>query len=226
MKRTIFISIACAFLTVPAMADLVRFVDGHGPTGYDGVDGFVAPATYQGTPWSTDDTTVTLGQSYSRLGGNATVSGHEDAGLANLSHRLTRGLGVNTGTPEPEEVDSVSGLEHIDIDFALAHTVNYVEVRSLFIEGGATELALVDFRLGGSLVTTLPILAVQLLGSGDGTAAINPGIVADQLVFYTNDSVNDFAVAQLNVVPVPVPAAVLLGMLGLGCAGWRLRKSS
>ncbi len=223
MRRVLFVSVVCAFLAVPAMADLISFTDGHP---LSGVDGFVAPATYQGDAWSQGDNTVTLGTSYSLLGGNATVSGHEDASLAPLSHRLTRGLGVNTGDPEADEVDSVSGLEHIDIDFALPYTVNYVEVRSLFVEGGVTELALVDFRLGGSLVTTRPILALQDLGTGNGTSALmDLGIVADQLVFRTTDSVNDFAVAQINAVPVPVPAALLLGMLGLGCAGWRLRKS-
>jgi hypothetical protein len=31
---------------------------------------------------------------------------------------------------------------------------------------------------------------------------------------------------NLVVAPVPIPAAVLLGMLGLGAAGWKLRKSA
>lgn len=34
----------------------------------------------------------------------------------------------------------------------------------------------------------------------------------------------DFVVLVESVVPIPVPAAVILGILGLGAAGWRLRK--
>jgi hypothetical protein len=41
---------------------------------------------------------------------------------------------------------------------------------------------------------------------------------------YTDFDYQDFVVMVESVVPVPVPGAVLLGVLGLGAAGMRLRK--
>ena len=45
-------------------------------------------------------------------------------------------------------------------------------------------------------------------------------------VIFSIDSPNIFTVDDFTFVPVPVPAAVLLGMLGLGVAGLKLRKFS
>jgi len=52
--------------------------------------------------------------------------------------------------------------------------------------------------------------------------------VASETDIPSNRTVNgdftDFVVLVESIIPVPVPAAVLLGVIGLGVAGWKLRK--
>lgn len=60
-------------------------------------------------------------------------------------------------------------------------------------------------------------------GTGTGSFAMSFGSPVSLLVC-SDGSWYDIAIDNLQVVPVPVPAAVLLGILGLGAAGWKLRK--
>jgi hypothetical protein len=46
----------------------------------------------------------------------------------------------------------------------------------------------------------------------------------DQNSTWSDGDYQDFVVLVESVIPVPLPAAVLLGILGLGVAGWKLRK--
>jgi hypothetical protein len=237
MKKLIFITMVCAFLAAPAMADLISFADNIA-----GVDG--GAPKYGGTVnWSTNDNYVDLAkQSYSLLGGNAAVSAYENGSNAILSHRLTRGLGVISN--EPDEVDRIDGVEHIDITFdTMPYYVHEIEVRSLFdtdTTGTNAEWAAIAFYKEAVLLQTAYLKGSEVLNTGDGDASwAGPSILVDKLVFYVptkaelqgagfsisgtyDPGLSEFAVAKLTVTPAP--AAVLLGMLGLSVAGLKLRK--
>ena len=219
--KIIFITALCAFVAVPASADMVSFLYADSFAGVDG----------DTSGWSTDTTMVNLGvSSWSLLSGMASVDAYENGSLGTFTQRGIRGLGVSGGIAD-DEVDTLQLTERIEITFpTLDYYVNSLEVRSLFIETGGTEQGVVDFYLGGgSSFYTESLVAVQ--AGGNGVLAISYGtpMLVDKLVFYvpsgqayTNNS--EFAVAKLDVTPVPVPAAVLLGILGLSVAGVKLRK--
>ncbi len=231
MKRAMIIVICfvAVILTsnASAMADLISFVS---PPGIQGVD------TAAG--WSGGDGVVDLSlSSLSLLGGNATLTAYNDGSgtLSDLTHRLTRGLGVNSGDPEFDEVDRVDNIEHIIVTFdKMDYYVNSIEIRSLFDQdvtgGGNAEWGAIDFSLDNVVVYT-----AYLQGNNHtlGDAIWIGSILADKLDFYIpgsipnitfNPALSEFAVAKLDVTPVPVPGALLLGLLGLGFTGLKLRK--
>ncbi len=206
--------------------------------GLAGVDGGAIP------PWSADNTTVNLGtSSWSLLGGEAVIQGFSNGSSSNLTHRGVRGVGVRG--QENDEVDFHDDPEKINIEFtARDYFINSLEIRSLFdpdtgwdpdIEKGA-----IDFYLDGTLFYTEFLTGVeqfQGVNGPVGSVVVNyaaPKLV-DKLVYYipttdpggnplTNEIIthSEFAVAKLNVSPIPEPATVAL--LGLGGLLLRRRK--
>ena len=88
---------------------------------------------------------------------------------------------------------------------------------STYTEAGGT----VENPYGGALVDAWSIVV------GDGTQISIPDLIFSRsvsLLVISNDGVHDIAIDDLQVTPVPVPAAVLLGVLGFGVAGMKLRK--
>jgi len=66
---------------------------------------------------------------------------------------------------------------------------------------------------------------IQIPGAGSGIWGVEEYVLAfeDQVGGGDQDH-NDFVVMVESITPVPVPAAVLLGFLGLGAAGLKLRR--
>ena len=247
VRRILFIWVMCAFITAPAWADLISFVDEHPLVGVDG-----SPFDYDGDPavdWSIGEDTVNLDQqSYSLLGGMATVSTFSNypGAVPTLSHRLTRGLGVYAS--ELDEVDRVNSIEQIHITFGtIPYYVHEIEVRSLFDPDtdNNEEWAAIAFWKDGIQVRTEYLLGTEQLGVGgnDGNASwSDTPIIVDKLVFYVptkgelpdkmfdlgdttyDPLLSEFAVAKLTVTITPVPSSVLLGILGLGVTGLKLRR--
>ncbi len=241
MKKLSSLILCCAVLcvsTVSTKADMISFVNPL--TNVDNTTG-----------WSTDDSLAFLGHSYSLLSGNATVGAYTDTSESRLTHRLTRGLGVYGG--EMDEINrnnsaagALSSVEHIDITFdTMDYYVNTIEVRSLFntdTTGTNAEWAAIAFYHDGSLLQTEYLEGNETLNTGDGDAEWTGSVLVDRLVFYVptiseltaagygqyigtfDPALSEFALAKLEVSPVPVPGAVLLGMLGLSIAGIKLRK--
>ncbi len=244
MRRILFIGIMCAFFTTPAWADLISFVDTIA-----GVDG--SAPTYDGSvSWSTVDLpAVNLSQqTYSLLGGMASVSAYNDTSTPVLSHRSTRGLGVWGGEDDEVDKQHIIGInEYIDILFSTnPYYVHEIEVRSLFDPDtdNNEEWAAIAFWKDGSLVQTEYLVGTESLGvegtDGDASWSGTP-ILVDKLVFYVptiqelgdahminiddttyDPFLSEFAVAKLTVTPIP--GAAILGILGLCVAGLKLRK--
>jgi len=241
MKKLTRIILCCAALCVSSastMADIISFVNPL--TNVDNTAG-----------WSTTDSLAYLGQSYSLLGGNATVGAYVDVSDGLLTHRLTRGLGIYGG--EMDEIDrnnsaagALSSVEHIDITFdTMDYYVNEIEVRSLFntdTTGINAEWAAIAFYYDDVLLQTDYLQGSEILNTGDGDAEWTGFILVDQLVFYVptiseltaagygqyistfDPALSEFALAKLDVTLVPVPGALLLGFLGMAVAGAKLRR--
>ena len=206
--------------------------------GLAGVDGGAIP------PWSADNTTVNLGtSSWSLLGGEAVIKGFTNGSASNLTHRGVRGVGVKG--QENDEVDFHDDPEAINIEFtARDYFINSLEIRSLFDPDTGwdddEEEGAIDFYLDGTKFYTEFLSGFeefQGVNGPVGSVVVNyaaPKLV-DKLVYYipttdpggnplTNEIIthSEFAVAKLNVSPIPEPATICL--LGLGSLSLILRR--
>ncbi len=167
--------------------------------------------------WSTTDGTVNLNVSeISILNGNATIKGFSNWVPQNLSHRLTRGIGVY-GSGDPDELDFnlISSSEAIQIDFNKPVVLHSLELRSLYANEGPNyafpEIANVYFKLSNGTIVTQNITGVEIGATNVSGSASEGRIISNysynitQIVFYV-DSINnpsakfsDFAVTKLTV---------------------------
>jgi len=151
--------------------------------------------------WSMNDTEKNLGtNTWSLLGGTATVNGYKNGSSYNLTHRGTRGLGVIAG-----ESDEVDGPERIEIVFNESVLINMFEVRSLFDETTGAEEGRVELYSGSNLEATYQLTGVELTGSNGVLRTLGTDTAVDKIVFYVPSGYPDseFAVAKARVCPVP-----------------------
>ncbi|MBP7051963.1 MAG: hypothetical protein KBE65_13195 [Phycisphaerae bacterium] len=224
MKRVLFLVVAGACLAAPATADMVQFYQ----LPYDNVDsttGFGA------------GTNVLAVSQLSLLAGDAMAYAMRNGSAGVFTQRDTRGLGIQGGELDEVDKDLVGIVEHIDVVFTEAYYIDSVELRSLFKPDpspAAGEIAVVSVIREYGTSSQVTETSWQLLGFEDiawgtdgavtqslGGIVLNAG---DALVF--SPEAGEFALAAMTVRLVPVPGAVLLGLLGLGYAGMRLRRSA
>ncbi|HEY1687047.1 MAG TPA: hypothetical protein VGG19_19970 [Tepidisphaeraceae bacterium] len=204
MKKKCWAAVAlCLLVAGSVKAEQISFLSSDSFAGVNG----------DTSGWSTDGNVVNTGeQSYSLLGGKATVSAYQDGATTYsldgstqnvlISQTGTRGLGVwddpNSSIPvEGDEIDNFGGHETIEIDFTSDYAINYVEVRSLFDStttnpntnyvGQPTppEQAMIEFYNGSTLVKTQFLTGKDLLGIGDGEQDVTytTPVIADRIVF-------------------------------------------
>lgn len=213
MKKVLILTLAILSISVIGLTNTEAAVVSFIPA-FSGIDGSTAG-------WSTTDSAVNLGiTSFNILGGTGTVTAYNGT----ISQRGTRGIGV-WGGRDTDEIDTgISGQEKIEITFpTLDYVLNSFELRSLFNEATGIEKADVYYYLNSVQVGHDILSGSQT--TGNGVKPGNPNITLDKIVFKVDaGGVNsEFAIAKLNVTPVPEPASMML--LGMGILGlFGLRK--
>ena len=175
--------------------------------------------------WSTTDDAVNLGiTSFNILGGAGTVTAFNGT----FSQRGTRGIGVWGGLDTDEIDKGTNGQESIEINFpTLPYVLNSFELRSLFNESTGIEYADVYYYLNSIQVGHDVLVGTDLTGT-NGVKSGYPNILLDKIVFKvdTGSIESEFAIASLDVTPVPEPTSMmLLGMGILGLFGFKKRKN-
>jgi len=221
MKKLIFITIVCAFLAAPAMADLYGFycITNNNPTNAAiGEAQLTVDVTSYGTnqvlftllnagPQASSITDIYFDDG-SLLALAALIDKDENGGLAGVD--FTQEYFAKVAPPDLPGGESVS-LEFDATEYFKADSDSPVSSNGV----GPEEYLGVIFDLqtdpyAKTLADVLNDLASGELRIGIHVQAI--GISGDSESFINNPYV------------VPVPGAVLLGMLGLSVAGLKLRK--
>ncbi len=246
MRRlVVFVVVLCAFVAAPAWPDMIGFLDPlagvDDTTGWSTGDGLVGPLAHTYSLLGGMATVAAFENGDTDLLSHRLTRGLGVWGYEN--DEVDRHAGINS--PQ-EHID-------ITFD-TMPYYVHEIEVRSLFSPDTSNnvEWAAIDFYYNNpytGLHSSTPDSTVYLVGkedlnvSGtDGDQSWSPStpVLVDTLVFrvptlaelnaagydtsnYTM-TMSEFAVAKLTVAPVPAPGAVLLGMLGLGLVGLKLRR--
>jgi hypothetical protein len=196
MKRVIFIAVMCAFVAAPTFADMIQYA-----TGTSGGAWYYPGGGTVGTEFI-----VNQNLGLSKLGiydyGQNGLGVAHDVALFAMDGTILASVNIGAGTTNPLE----NGYRWADASsVALVQGTHYV-LGAYYSDGSDWFLDMAKIDPAFTLVRDLyrddnswAIPDTTYLGSGKG--------------WYGP-----------NLQAVPVPAAVLLGMLGLGAAGLKLRK--
>lgn len=196
MKRLMFIAVVCAFVAVPTWADM--FSDN-----FDSENGGSAALNYNSfANWDVTDGTVDLigNGSWDFLPGNGLYV-DMDGTTSNAGKMMTK-----------TSLNFSPGTYTLSFDLAGNHVPGFPPSDTVIVQVDMGNL----FNKSYTLITSDPFTTytetfVVLVDTStklsfEGVGGDNVGLLLD------------------NVSVVPVPGAVLLGILGLGAAGIKLRK--
>ncbi|HON91265.1 MAG TPA: hypothetical protein PKZ07_06850 [Sedimentisphaerales bacterium] len=255
MKRMILVGVVCAFIAAPAFADpfyMTFDAQDGGAAGYGAntlISKFaLAPGalveTFNNvaTPSSPISSAIGLDQTGWTWGGgwNAGAPTNENGRIVqgSLTNYYAAPYSYITGgqdsTPYaaiPEKTTGTLPPRQVGVDFG--GNYNYLGLHwgsmDKFDGTWAQKIDLYTGGVGGTLVATI---VSPHPGDGQWLAAdtnkyvnifLTGGLTFDSAVFQSNQFAFEFD--NLAVALVPVPGAVLLGFLGLGYAGMKLRKT-
>jgi len=205
MRRIALIAVICAFIAGPVSAQL----------------NIAPPVGSLAIDFRTDDWAGANGLNIFTVGAVTATAIPETTTLFRLEPE--DGLGVQPGS----QSDEIDGSEQLQIDIAGGMNLNGVWLADIFEAGdGGTdgEEGSVVVTLTDSSSDTFSFEGYWALGTNNGELFVPFGGTYDveQLLFSSVGEANDeYAVIG---AAVPVPGAVLLGMLGLSVVGVKLRK--
>jgi len=230
IKRIIFIAVMSAFVAVPAMADLIGTANVQHTGVSPRIDMTIWGRGYQGLGVQTGV--------YHQAITNSTVGGLADWGFCiEMQYSTGSNPVYNVLTLDQAPIDQgpggnpmgVTKADYIRELWAIVDpSPTMTAVQAAAMQAAIWEIVYEDSGLPWNVSTyneddTMNSFKV----AGDGAVIAQANTWLDQLngmgplanlVALSNDLYQDY------VVQVPVPAAVLLGMLGLSVAGLKLRK--
>jgi hypothetical protein len=215
MRRLAFIGVVCAFIAVPALADLMT----NGGAESGDLSGWTIDIS-AATSGKMNIIAATTSQSQS-TGTVLPKAGNYFFTFANEATGATSGSGITISMSQT----GTSGLGYgvLSLD-GWVQTETYQSAN----DDGEAVLALYGDAGETSVVATAStgLLASHGLWSPFSVSVINPGGVDHWKVTLlgTVNSTTYTNVFYDDVQVVPVPGAVLLGILGLGAVGLKLRK--
>jgi len=214
-----FITIVCAFMAVPAMADMTNVYD----TTYnewDLVSGLPAlpgaPNPGGGSSGGAGDILDTYYDSWTRidddfdqmwldLNGGVTVTAKYTSNTLTLGYSLNENTGAGFVSLEVGTPGQTASFNFADGDYFIwGVTGAGTQWSNPALNGGTDRI--VTYRINKLLGGSTPLVPTYVFGFEDGT----------------DWDYQDLVWEATNVVPVP--GAVLLGILGLSAAGIKLRK--
>jgi hypothetical protein len=220
MKRIAFITILCACMSVPVLADITVNVPGTSCVYFAGQTTTV-PLTGSG-PWSffevdrADADTLPVYVDIIGLGNTISITA---SGLWDHTPDVSAGSGPGGTIGEVYATDT----DYDDLGISLMTGAPVNMLLGTFLTDAAPSAPAPAALTYGDVMTS-PLLN-QTFAIGDALEGINVPVGATRLFLglnngweWTNNS------GSVDVTVVPVPGAVLLGVLGLGAVGIKLRK--
>ena len=169
-----------------------------------------------------------IGYTVSSTGGDITNS----EGVTGSSCSSVLGLAcIRDGFGIGDDEVSIGGLETVTVSFTSEVFIQSFSVLDLFRSADSKNFEVGEYSVdGGATYTSFGSIANEAIDAGlSGALVVNlVNVFTDSIIFrapaisFSNDDVgvNDFALAGLEVVPVPGAAILLLsGLAGLGFAG-------
>lgn len=208
MKKILFIVFACGLTASPAMADLVNFHLGTLQSSFDGVD--FSSTVKDGT---TTGNLTRLVPPVTVAEFNNDWSGLQDFTVDMKISGITAGTAQGVGTFELVDKDGdilageVSGtwlLVGVPIFYGVLSDVDFTSGDNEF--DGDTGVVSMDF---GPVVSPWNGTLIELTAGG---------------LWFKDNTWEDVLGGSVDATVVPIPGAILLGFLGLGAAGLKLRK--
>jgi hypothetical protein len=220
MRRMILIAVTCAFLTTPVLADLYGgdvSVGGGGLSGFGAWDGASTKLAWSVT--SSDDTPGAWTYSYTFSYVKAEASQQQGG---TLSHIIFQVSDKSDALPAFNLASPLDFINTQNYDMGKLELQTWKYTKETYLPSGTSVYGIkFDSMFADSPSWTIqfdsfrnPMWGDFAAKDGTGTWAYNTSFGVDGL----------YTIAVPDTSYVPVPGALLLGSLGLGYAGMKLRR--
>jgi hypothetical protein len=215
-------ALACALLSAPAMADMNVVVSGQACP-------FFAGQTFGSIPIATIGDSGVYHQDIYNLGSMPPSMSVAGLGGTTLSITATGTWGHPTlSGPDGYASYDPTHQEYVALGISSVLSTRLNTLLGVFLTDTAPVMGTAPSALtfGDNMKNPL-VQQMFAIGSGLDNVVVPTG--ATRLFFGLNDGyewINNVGELTVTAIPTPLPAGLLLGILGLSAAGWRLRKSA